>query len=132
MKRNKESKARIRVFNYYKLKKNAQLYLDSLVKKYEITYWMLLKEINYDDFVVEAIVNSYRLEIQVDDFILMLKNDFNNFTKYKTTIRKIEIIKKKNDCQGVSSCHYYCPNIDIPFYHNFRYEAPFKNNNNKL
>lgn len=115
MKRNKESKARIRVFNYLKLNKKQQAAADFLVKKYKLTYLMVYNcSLHFDgwyEFPQMVAEYLYSKESKcVDYHANSLKQEYEDYLKAKI---HISIIKKpfvRPDVQGTSSLPYFVYN----------------------
>lgn len=117
MKRNKESKARIRVFNYLKLNKKQQAAADFLVKKYKLTYLMVYNySLHYDGwYTFSEMLLEYLYDEKSDEIMgfhaNFLKRDYEDYIKTKI---HINIIKKPFDwslrVQGTSSVPYFSHN----------------------
>lgn len=105
MKRNREEKARVRVFNYFKLKKSEQQRLDKVVKEYKLTYKVLLRMLSYDDMAVFAVAKyhtNYNY-FKLDNLVQCIQEEYSDAIKIK-----INIIKKpwRSNVQGSSSTSY--------------------------
>lgn len=116
MKRNKENKAKIRIFNYCHLNKNEQRRLDMIMKVSDITYHMLYVVMCRDKYPVIELtkhqdihgvpweLTDYNSQIKI--CINEIKDEYEGITKIK-----FPIIKKKWKpiLQGTSTCSFILP-----------------------
>lgn len=91
MKRNKEEKARIRLISTFYMKKESQIRMDRIMRKYDLSYddlWHGIKNVGLFMYVIDLSKKNLNVENFVNDITYMTYVLYESVTRFKRSMKR--------------------------------------------